>query len=224
MNNAPEMQYIELAAELNGQYHEVLRQKQCHFRGGLGGVSLVSLSNKTPELGLPGVNADNASKKIAEIDNLSSPKRATPEKELQSWIINQLLFGKPPDFWEKLNLKFVTSELRIEQDGKKVVNDILALDASGALWVIELKSDRKLDELIKQCIAFSKAIDGHKKLFKNITTLLVTGTSWDESTVKRMIIWPVSTGKPQDRTMQLIKENSIVAVAYSDKYNFEFET
>lgn len=224
MNNASVMRFIELAAILNGQHHETLRQKQCHFRGGLGGVSLVSLSNKTPELGLTGVNANNASEKIAEIDNLSSPKRATPEKELQAWMINQLLFGEPPDFWEKLNLTFVTSELRLEQDGGKVVNDILALDASGALWVIELKSDRKLDELIKQCIAFSKAIEEHKELFVKITSILVKGIIWDGKTIKRMIIWPASSGKPMERTKQLIKNNCIVAVAYADKYTFEFES
>ena len=224
MNNASEMQFIELAAKLNGQYHEVLRQKQCHFRGGLGGVSLVSLSNKTPELGLTGVNANNAAEKIAKIDNLTSPKRATPEKELQAWLINQLIFGNPPDFWKKLNLKFVTSELRIEQDGKKAVNDILAIDSSGALWVIELKSDRKLDELIKQCVNFSKAIEGHKELFEKIVTLLVKGISWDGNTVKRMIIWPASSGKQQDRTMRLIKDNGIVAVAYANKYTFEYES
>jgi hypothetical protein len=224
VTNSSEMQFIELAATLNSQYHDGLRQKQCHFRGGLGGVSLVSLSDKTPELGLPGVSARNASEKIAEIDNLSSPRRATPEKELQAWIINQLLFGKPPDFWKKLNLTFVTSELRIEQDGGNVVNDILALDVSGALWVIELKSARKLDELIKQCIAFSRAIEGHKELFKRITTLLVQRISWDGNTVKRMIIWPASSGIQRDKTLQMIKDHNIVAVAYANKYTFEFES
>lgn len=223
MNNTHDLQFIELAAKLNTQYHEVLKQKQCHFRGGFGGVSLVSLNDKTPELGLSGVKADNAADKIAEIDTLPSPKRTTPEKELQAWIINQLLFGKPPDFWKKLNLSFVTSELRIKQDGENIVNDILAIDSSGALWVIELKSARKLDELNRQCIAFSTAIAGHKELFKNIVTILVKGINWDGSTVKKMIIWPASSGKPQDRTMQLIKDNNIAAVTYSKKYNFEFE-
>ena len=224
MNNAPDVQSIALAAKLNEQYHEVLRQKQCHFRGGLGGVSLVSLSNKTPELGLTGVNANNAPEKIVEIDNLRSPKRATPEKELQAWMINQLLFGNPPDFWKKLNLKFVTSELRIEQDGKKAVNDILAIDSSGALWVIELKSDRKLDELIKQCVAFSRAIAGHKELFKKITTLLVKDVTWDGNTVKKMIVWPASSGTQRNKTKQQIKDNNVVAVAYANKYTFEFES
>lgn len=223
MSNTLEMQHFELAAKLNGQYHEALRLKQCHFRGGLGGVSLVSLNSKTPELGLTGVRAENAAEKIAEIDSLNSPKRATPEKALQAWIINQLIFGKPPDFWNKLNLKFVTSELRIEQDGKNAVNDILAIDSSGALWVIELKSDRKLEELIKQCTAFSRAIEGHKELFKKITTLLVKGISWDGNTVKSMIIWPASSGAQRDKTMQLIKDNNIVAVTYANKYTFAFE-
>jgi len=223
VTNSSDTQFIELAATLNSQYDDGLRQNQCHFRGGLGGVSLVSLSDKTPELGLPGVNARNASEKIAEINSLRSPERPTPEKELQAWIINQLLFGKPPDFWEKLNLSFITSELRIEQDGEKVVNDILALDSSGALWVIELKSARKLDELIKQCIAFSRAIEGHKELFVKITSVLVKGIIWDGKTVKRMIIWPASSGKPQERTQQLIRDNCIVAVTYADKYTFEFE-
>ncbi len=224
VNNAPDLQYIELAAGLNEQYHDVLRQKQCHFRGGLGGISLVSLSNKTPELGLTGVNANNALAKIAKIDSLISPIRDTPEKELQAWLINQLLFGNPPDFWKKLNLKFVTSELRIEQDGKKTVNDILAIDSSGALWVIELKSDRNLNQLIKQCDDFSRAIEGHKELFKKIITLLVPGVSWDGNAVRKMIIWPASSGTPRDKTTQLIKDNKIVAVAYANKYNFEFES
>jgi hypothetical protein len=224
VNNASVVQFIELAAILNRQHHDALRQKQCHFRGGLGGVSFVSLSNKTPELGLTGVNANNASKKIAEIDKLSSPKRATPEKELQAWLINHLLFGKLPDFWEKLGLEFITSELRIEQDGNKVVNDMLALDPSGALWVIELKSARKLDELIKQCVAFSRAIEGHKELFKRITDLLAQGRSWDGNTVKKMIIWPASSGLQRVKTMQMIKENNVVVVGYANKYTFEFES
>jgi hypothetical protein len=113
--------------------------------------------------------------------------------------------------------------LRINKDGVNVVNDILAIDASGALWVIELKSGRKLEELIKQCIAFSTSIESYKELFIKLISTVVKGIIWDGKSVKKMIIWPAATGKPRKKTRELIMANCIVPVTYAGKYTFVFE-
>lgn len=219
-----EFQFFKLAVELNDKHHDKLKKAQCHFRGGFGGVSLISLSDKKPELGMSGIDAVNAEGKIREIGELKTPKRATPEKELQAWLINQALFGVPPDFWTERKLQFLTSEVRIEHHPKNVVNDILAIDDAGTLWVIELKSSRDLKRLIEQVHSFAGVIEGRKDYFKEfIGVLNPDGTQWDGSTIKKMIVWPEVKDQSQARTKNLLEEHGIHAVGYRRLYEFAME-
>ncbi|MDA8099724.1 MAG: hypothetical protein M0042_08860 [Nitrospiraceae bacterium] len=218
-----DLKYFEIAAQLNSTHHDALFQKQCHFRAGCKGISLISLRSTTPELGIPRIRPENALKEIAKMDKLEKPKRATPEKMLQAWLIRQIIYGNPPDFWNKYNLSFLTSELALEPGRRKIVNDILAIDNEGAIWVIELKSDRQLTELIRQCNDFEKVIVKRKELFIKIVAILGNGTHWDGRSVRKMIVWPASEGDPREKTRDLIKSNNIEAITYRPLYDFKIE-
>jgi hypothetical protein len=220
-----EFQFFKLAGELNEKHHSKLKKAQCHFRGGFGGVSLISLTDKKPELGISGIDAVNAECKIREIGELKPPRRVTPEKELQAWLINQVIFGSPPDFWSERQLQFLTSEIRVKHQAKNVVNDILAIDAEGALWVIELKSGRALSELIKQVNNFTDALKSRSEFFQQLVSVINPGgAQWDGSTIKKMIVWPEAKDQSQARTKNLLEEHDIHAVSYRRQYDFLMES
>ena len=106
-------EHFENATNWNHDHHDALKKKQCHFRGNFGGVSLVSLHPDSPELGITGVTDPVAALEdgINEVLAGEGPHRDTPEKQLQAWLINRILFGKAPEFWTKYKLTFLTSEL-----------------------------------------------------------------------------------------------------------------
>ncbi len=192
--------YFRIAEELNAENEAGLREKQWHFRGNCNSFSLISLSPKTPELGVSGLKSkkqgENAfewrlAKKIEK-----EPRRDTPEKKLQAWIIDSALnnskklpFGK--------NLTFLTSELAITNiyvkskgvEGK-LVNDILAIDDNGTLWVVELKSDRNRKRLKEQVSDFMHLIALDQTFFQGLVSTLSATEYPFSGEVKSMIVWP----------------------------------
>lgn len=214
---------FELAKYLNLEHHSKLKRLKAHFRAGLGGVSLISLHPETPELGETNVTPSNAESKINLLLKKKEPGRPTPEKSLQAWLIQKVIFDSPPDFWRTLSLRFLTSELRIANNGTTIVNDILACDSHGGLWVIELKSKRDLTTLIAQCNSFSQAILNDKEFFSSLITVHsdnVDSHCWDGETIRKMIIWPESpSGKPSITTKEKIRNNAIHEVEYGHTGN-----
>lgn len=201
-----------LAKKLNELYHEQLLKISAHFRGNVNSCSLISLDSKTPEKGVSNVTEENA-KKILETFNPEAPKRLTPEKELQAWIINyairndnKLPFGE----W----LQFITSEFAASTKGQKVVNDILAIDQSNNLVVIELKSKRTTD-VMNQAQIFAKFIAEEDVFFRELTTLL-TGKAWCGK-VRCIAIWPHSNGVTRAKNE---KYHDVEVIGYLDNYSF----
>jgi hypothetical protein len=208
------LKYFKLAKELNEKFHNELLEKEAHFRGNINSFSLISLSRETPEKGVS-VTKENAEEKLLRFKP-EPPKRETPEKSLQSWIIlNAIRNNHILPFGD--NLTFITSELAIQLENKKVVNDILAIDKDNNLVVIELKSIR-VNQVKEQALEFKQIIlsDEYKIFFKQLTELM-TCKVWNGE-IRCMIVWPKTSGKPQ-KPQEKYKE--IEEYQYSGNYIFE---
>ena len=182
-----ELKYFKLAKELNEKHHEELLNKQFHFRGNFNSMSLVSLSQKSPEMGKSSIKSEATAEKYLKTLKLSTPGRLTREKHLQAFIIQaSLLNGGKMPFG---GYQFLTSEMAFPVgDRKRLVNDILAIDSEGTLVIIELKSLRDT-KVIAQTISFNdNVVQKESKLFSNLVTLL-SGKQWNNK-VKRVAVWP----------------------------------
>lgn len=215
------MKFFQMAHELNLVNHEKLKEKELHFRGSMHSFSLISLARETAEVGLKNLKSlkegENAlNNKIAS--KLSkSLGRSTPEKVLQAWIIkhainNEMLlpFGK--------NLTFLTSELAfksvfVKSKGKngKLVNDLLAIDDNGSLWIIELKSERHKKRLADQVNDFIAVIDKSRDFFVDLVTT-ISDKKWN-GTLHGMVVWPYAKTSP-------LNWGEIVEICYDSEFIF----
>lgn len=193
MNDA--LQYFRIARDLNKNHHAALLADQLHFRGNFGSYSLVSVDQKTPELGISGLKDYEQGRKLINGpgDQVKKiPGRPTPEKRIQAYIIGHALHhaGVLPF----ADLLFVTSELALNIGGKqKMVNDILALGPNGELVIIELKSDRS-NHVKEQAIKFeAQAVLPNKSLFQGLV-LLMTGKTWSAG-IRKIAVWPAPSVK-----------------------------
>ncbi len=214
------LKYFRIAKTLNVKHEEALLQRKWHFRGNCNSYSLISLNSDTPELGLSRMKAvnpdfENTLIKKMNVELISGPGRKTPEKVLQAWIINSALNNKGIlPFGE--NLTLITSELAIMNDDKgfsekkKIVNDILAIDDAGTLWVVELKSARAQTELKKQVDLFMRLIDKKKCFFTGLVKLL---HEENYNRVGGMIVWPYAKAPRDDW-------GDIVEVRYKPHFKF----
>ncbi|MDH6305939.1 hypothetical protein M2459_002950 [Parabacteroides sp. PF5-5] len=208
-----EFKYFQLAKKYNNLYKDVLLEKQAHFRGNKNSYSLISLNPETPELG-----TSDLGEECSENDILNfSPKglgRTTPEKSLQAWIIsyainnNHLLpFGD--------NLTFITSELVMIKAGRKIVNDILAIDKEDNLVIIELKSSR-VNKVKDQAIDFKEVIESDKDFFMELAKLM-TDRTWNGN-VTCAIVWPKENKRTRKSTD---KYKDITEYQYYEGYKFD---
>jgi len=191
-----ELKYFQIAKKLNEKHHELLKERQLHFRGNLNSFALISLSQETPELGKSNLKTEIQGEKVLNLLQLDKPYRPTKEKNLQAYIINYSLnnngilpFG---DF------QFVTSELAIKlEDKKRIVNDILAIDTNNNLAIIELKSERS-NVVKKQTIAFEeKVVNPKYSLIKELIFEL-TEKNWSGK-VRKIAIWPAPIDKSKTK-------------------------
>ena len=222
-----DIEYFKLAHSLNEGYKHILLKDKVHFRASLNSISLISISDEKPELGVK-CNANNYKstdnidiilQDINKIKIKSNPKRVTSEKKLQSWIINyalnnnyQLPFGT--------NIKFITSELAIRnKSGKKIVTDILGYCVrENKLCVIELKSVRLLKLLIQQVSNFEEIILKNFDFFSKLLSVNDFSNNKPLSKeVKKIIVWPY---KPTSAKKEL-KEADILEFTYQEHYIFK---
>lgn len=200
------LDFMQMAQELNLEHHEKLRDRALHYRGNINSFSLVSLSDDTPEIGISNLKskmqANNALENRIAAKLKAGLGRSTPEKTLQAWIINKALSNNMVLPFER-KLTFLTSELAltgvfIESEGKegKIVNDILAVDDYGALWVIELKSAREKKTLETQINNFISVVDKNRDLFTELVQMLSKKT-WSGK-ICGMVVWPHARTSPLD--------------------------
>jgi hypothetical protein len=211
------LKYFVIANELNKKHHSFLLEKQLHFRGNIKSFSIVSVSQKTPERGKSGLTSkEQAEKYLNDLNKigLKSPGRITEEKNLQSFIINHSFNnnGFLPFPFE--NFTFITSEMAVKLDnGKRIVNDILAIDSNNNLAIIELKSLRN-NKVKQQAIDFEeKVIIPENTLIKELVKI-ITGKTWNGNT-RKIAVWNAPTSKTSVRLNSLVDKVEL--------YNYVFE-
>ena len=209
---------FKLAYQLNEKYKEILFKGNVHFRPSLNSLSLISISEDRPELGVKcSLSKFKASNDIEELIkeslikiNLKSISENKPEKKLQAWIINDALTHQHQLPFNH-DIKFVTSELAItKKEDKKVVTDILGFNvATNQLCVIELKSYRLLKRLIEQVNSFEIIINENPQFFSEL--LAIHGYQWQNelpNSVCKIVVWPhkITTSKKIDLDSNKILE------------------
>jgi hypothetical protein len=222
-----DIKYFELANKLNRIYKQLLLDNKVHFRASFNSISMISLNNGKPELGVK-CNAtkyslaDNIQSiilcDIGKIKTLSIPKRPTPEKELQAWIINYALYNNHQLPFDT-DIKFITSELAIRNNvGKKIVVDILGYNESKKqLYVIELKSDRLKKRLIQQVFEFEKVINENTYFFSQLLALegFLNPINFSIN-IQKAIVWPYGKTSPKEE----LKRADIIEFTYQGHYSF----
>lgn len=187
------MKYIKLAHDLNTEHHATLMKHKIHFRGNRHSLSLISLDAKTPEIGISGIRTERAAiQKMKDVVNGKhkfTKGRETREKELQAWLIYDALSNGHRLFFDR-KLHLLTSELAITENGKRVVNDLLALDEEGNLVVVELKSSRDLKRIERQVDNFLNVIENNQKFFMELVSAL-TDRKWTGQATG-MVVWNAS--------------------------------
>ncbi len=211
--------YFKIAKELNEKHHDFLIQNQLHFRGSLKSFSIISLNQNTPECGISRLKSISQAEKAMhdlKTNGIKSPGRKTEEKNLQAFIINfamnnngHLPFG---DF------TFITSEIAFQlPEGKRIVNDILALDSNNSLAIIELKSLRS-NKVKQQTIDFEKKVVLNEMEFFTEFIELMTGKIWNRKTLK-VAVWKAPSNKTTIRKNECSEElfNSVQLYNYTFK-------
>jgi len=202
-----------------------------HFRPSSNGISIIGLLPTAPQRGksnfrdFDGINND--------FENMFAkhctepPKRVTPEKELQSYLISESYKNKrmikPLNDTQKHldNLTFITDEIALPAQSNKIVCDLLALRMTNLDCipvVIELKSKRDR-RIINQVNNYSMIVNDHKDKFEMLFSEILGKEIKFTSACDKWIVWPGITNKGtgeldiEPREHEL-KEKGITAVTY----------
>jgi hypothetical protein len=191
------------------KYHGAeLSEKDRYIRIDGEGYRAVSLNDKTPLCGFAKRGAKNIDTILGHFENnereLREPRRKVPERHIQCWLIKQALKNKcdlkstilSSDNTVYDELLFALDEVSLGDAKHSPIYrcDVLAVgvDKDGAFPVlIELKSGRKQDELIKQLDKFSKEIERYAVEFAKLLSAC-TGEEITVPKVRKMVIWPGS--------------------------------
>lgn len=189
-------------------FKDELVSKLLWLRPSVGGISAISCCDETPQLGFPKVSI----RSLEEILNgeLLPPGRKTPEKQLQSWLIQSALKagGRLKLLDNVLDGQhwFVSDEIALTTASKKkVVADLLLVrvDSGGLASLVnaELKSKRSM-ETFGQVIRFRDALEnpGLRELWKKFAEVM-TGQKfqWHTSQETRgVVIWPAVGRNPSN--------------------------
>jgi hypothetical protein len=170
-------------------------------------ISAISCCEETPQLGFPDISTCKLAKIMEK--RLSPPKRKTPEKRLQSWLIQQALKsgGRLEPLEDILGGQywFVSDEIALNTASEKMVADMLLVrvdsDGLASLVNAELKSKR-LMKTFSQVICFRKALEdpGLREGWKTFAEVM-TGQKfqWDPSQETRgLVIWPAVGKNPTE--------------------------
>jgi hypothetical protein len=217
------LKYFRLAKELNDENHELLVEKKFHFRGNENSISLISLNKETAEKGISNITDKEKAKLLLEnLPNLEEPKRNTPEKVIQAWIIHTAMKnnGRLPF---KDNLTFITSELvfknkeeyNLLEQKKDIRNDILAFDNENNLCIVELKYTRSND-VKKQTLEFEKVVKNEFDFFNELLTLH-TNRIWNKE-IRKISVWPYTSGSPKKQEFLSVEE--VNYIVNDDDFSF----
>jgi len=222
-------------------FKDRLSSKLLWLRPSVNRISAISCCGKTPQLGFSGIKLG----KLQEIleTQLSPPRRKTPEKQLQSWLIRQALAsgGRLKALDDVLGGEwwFVSDEIALTTASKiKLVADLLLVrvDAGelASLVNFELKSKRAM-ETFEQVISFRAALE-HPRLqegWKRFAEIMTRKSfQWHPSRETHgVVIWPaVGKGKNPSKSLAHAKRTKyerVDVIGYLDpeisEYTLEIE-
>jgi hypothetical protein len=203
--------YFNLAKILNKECKEVLIKHKAKFRGSLNSICLVSVNHLyTPQLNLRYPLADALRRDCSHLDqhlrnfNIIEPKRNTPEKLVQSFIIfNSMETGHLP-FDE--NIVLITDEFAKLFNGNKLVMDLIGFNRKkNALSLIELKSKRELEALRNQLANSAKSVTNDFAFYRSF--LKEHGIAWNPPfNIEKIAVWPCKDNINEKRFPQDIRE------------------
>jgi len=224
---------VAVRSEPFQKFKDELSSKLLWLRPSVNGISAISCCAETPQRGFTKISISNLGKTL-ETD-LLKPGRKTPEKQLQSWLIQSALKsgGRLIPLDEVLGGQhwFVSDEIAIKTASNKLVADLLIVrvDAGLASLVnIELKSNRAM-ETFRQVISFRKALE-HPDLREGWKTFaeVMTGEEfrWHPSQETRgLVIWPaIGTNAKNALANEKRKQFARVeVVGYRENSNYTLE-
>lgn len=231
---------IRVAHSIHTHLHDLsaLHEGKVHFRPAANGVTMVGLLPDRPQRGKSGYDAARLRAQFdAEFEqhcvNITQG-RATPEKQLQSFLIsNAYQHGRamqalqvhiPPD--EDTQLIFVTDEISVLHDERKVVCDILALNRTqrGDIPIVmELKSERAMTRLIQQVEDYAEIITIYQTQFEALFSALLGETIRFAAAPQQWIVWTSpNIDVPDPRETELLQKNirTVGYVLQEDGFRF----
>jgi hypothetical protein len=220
------LKYFKIANELNKDFHNQLIERKLHFRGNENSFSLISVAKETAEKGVPNLKEkEDAIKLLKNEIVLSEPKRNTPEKELQAWIILYSMRNNGVLPFSD-NLKLITTELvfknkkeyKLSKPKRDIRNDILAIDDKNNLCVIELKYTRD-NEVKRQTLEFEKVVKYENEFFYQLVKLY-TDKEWNGS-IRKISVWPKAEGKTRKKEYIEVEEINYSTNEEKTIYTFE---
>lgn len=235
------------------EYRDLFKRYSFRLRPSVNSISLVSCSSSTPQLGFSDItNATGLKKKLEALKqekiSLEPPRRKTPEKALQSWLISQAITNgqqlKSLDAVLKdgHSYRFVSDEisLKVSDDPHppgsryRAVADLLLIrtndQGESEIVNVELKSQRST-ETFKQIDNFWEFMgEGQRKRWREFIGIMLGGSElrWKEVDARRgIVVWPAPVSSSSKRTKELLskrKANGIDTICYTDPlYEFESE-
>jgi hypothetical protein len=205
---------------------------QVHFRPSSGGVAMIGLDPKRPQLGRSGFR--NLKRLRENFDELyrkycvdCSPGRGTPEKALQSFMIRDAYQNdrKLSSINEaskgtnnEVELIFAVDEIPVPLEGtKRIVCDVLALsrlpDGGYRPVLLELKSSRMMRKLVEQVESYADIVDRHSDLFGEIFSAMLDEKIHLVGSCEKWVVWP-RAGKIEDPRQEELAKKGIRVVGY----------
>ena len=193
---------------------------------------MVGLNSETPQRGR---NFGSAAIIAADFEALFHRQcveigqgRATPEKQLQSWLISKAYQNSrrmvPIEIaaasrGHAADLLFVTDEIPVKHPTKgKILCDLLVLrqveDGTFRAVDMELKTSRAMTELVSQVEAYAEMVDRHEEEYQDLFSALLGQEVELSGPCEKWIVWPMLKGHECDPREDELADMGIRMVSY----------
>lgn len=204
-------------------------RERVYFRPAAGGVDMVSLLSDRPMQCRPAIKNVSAFAGRFEAEwqryvlGVPTEKRSL-EKQLKAHIIRSALaeerrLGVLGSFGE--GLRFVTDNVPVPYEGRRLPCDLLAVDDSSQPVLIQVARSRDLAWTIETTTAYAGVVEVHFALYEQIFRELLGEDLRLEAACRRAVIWPAAAR--EDEREAALRERGIELVRFrASEAGFEF--